>query len=215
MKISILTFDGFNEIDSFVALNVLNRVKADDWDVKVACFSEKAVSMNGVEVFQQETFEDATYSDAVIVGSGRNTKEHIGNAELMSSIRLSSDEQLICSQCSGVLILDELNILKEQEVCTDAVTRPALQKEGYRVLEQPFHAQDNIAMAGGCLGGQYLAGWLIASLLNEQVAKDALRCVAPVGEEDIYVERAFNNIRDYIYDVRSLPRNNVIDIQPE
>jgi hypothetical protein len=31
MRIAILTFDGFNEIDSFVALNLLNRVKRPGW----------------------------------------------------------------------------------------------------------------------------------------------------------------------------------------
>ncbi len=32
MRIAILTFDGFNEIDSFVALNILNRVRREGWN---------------------------------------------------------------------------------------------------------------------------------------------------------------------------------------
>ncbi len=30
MKIAIVTFEAFNEIDSLVTLNILNRVNADD-----------------------------------------------------------------------------------------------------------------------------------------------------------------------------------------
>ena len=34
MQIAILTFDGFNEIDSFVACNVLNRIRG--WKASIA-----------------------------------------------------------------------------------------------------------------------------------------------------------------------------------
>ena len=33
MHIAILTFDGFNELDSFIALGILNRVKRPGWRV--------------------------------------------------------------------------------------------------------------------------------------------------------------------------------------
>ena len=33
MHIAILTFDGFNELDSFIALGILNRVKTPGWRV--------------------------------------------------------------------------------------------------------------------------------------------------------------------------------------
>ena len=36
MRVAILTFDGFNEIDSFVALSMLGRVKRADWSVAIA-----------------------------------------------------------------------------------------------------------------------------------------------------------------------------------
>ena len=31
MRIAGLTFDGFNEIDAFVAFHILNRVKQESW----------------------------------------------------------------------------------------------------------------------------------------------------------------------------------------
>ena len=36
MHIAILTFDGYNELDSLIALGVLNRVKESDWRVSIA-----------------------------------------------------------------------------------------------------------------------------------------------------------------------------------
>ena len=36
MHIAILTFQGFNELDSLIALGILNRVKRPDWRVSIA-----------------------------------------------------------------------------------------------------------------------------------------------------------------------------------
>jgi hypothetical protein len=37
VQIAIVTFEGFNEIDSLVALNILNRVKLPGWRALIAC----------------------------------------------------------------------------------------------------------------------------------------------------------------------------------
>jgi hypothetical protein len=37
MHIAILTFEGFNELDSLVALGILSRVRKAGWRVSIAC----------------------------------------------------------------------------------------------------------------------------------------------------------------------------------
>ncbi len=37
VHIAILTFEGYNELDSLIALGVLNRVGGPDWRVSIAC----------------------------------------------------------------------------------------------------------------------------------------------------------------------------------
>ena len=49
MHIAILTFDGFNELDSLVALGILSRVKRPGWRVSIACPTPRVRSMNGVQ----------------------------------------------------------------------------------------------------------------------------------------------------------------------
>ena len=75
MHIAILTFEGFNEIDSFVALNILNRVKKADWRVSIASPTARVRSMNGVVLEAQASLREACDADAVIVGSGRQTRQ--------------------------------------------------------------------------------------------------------------------------------------------
>jgi hypothetical protein len=48
MHIAILTFDGFNELDSLIALGILNRIKKPGWRVSIASPTERIRSMNGV-----------------------------------------------------------------------------------------------------------------------------------------------------------------------
>ena len=49
MHIAILTFDGFNELDSLIALGILNRVKTPGWRVSIASPTARVRSMNGVQ----------------------------------------------------------------------------------------------------------------------------------------------------------------------
>lgn len=198
MHIAILTFQGFNEIDSFVALNVLNRVQEPDWRVTLCCPENTITSMNGVTVHGQSTLAGAAFVDVVIVGSGTKTREIANNSAIISALDLDPTRQLIGGQCSGVLILAKLGMLTNTPACTDLKTKPWVQEAGIEVLEQPFFASGNIATAGGCLTSHYLAGWIIARTLGEEAAKEALRYVAPVGEKDGYVLRAMRNIGPYL-----------------
>jgi hypothetical protein len=48
MNIAILTFEGFNELDSFIALSILNRMKGSVYNVQITCPTDEVTSMNGV-----------------------------------------------------------------------------------------------------------------------------------------------------------------------
>lgn len=198
MHIAILTFEGFNELDSLISLGILNRIKRPGWRVSIACPSARVKSMNGVVIEAQATLEDASAADAVIVGSGMQTREVARNADLMSRLRLDPSRQLIAAQCSGTLILAKLGLLDGVMACTDLTTRPWVEEAGIRVLEQPFFANGNVATAGGCLAAQYLAAWLITRVEGIEAARSALHYVAPVGEKDAYMARAIANISPYL-----------------
>ncbi|AYQ43724.1 MULTISPECIES: DJ-1/PfpI family protein [Burkholderia cepacia complex] len=198
MHIAILTFQGFNELDSLIALGVLNRIRKPDWRVTLACPEHFVTSMNGVTVQAQSTLADACTADAVIVGSGIQTREVVNDATLMEQLNLDPARQLIGAQCSGTLVLAKLGFLGNIPACTDLTTKPWVVEAGVEVLNQPFFAQGNVATAGGCFASQYLAAWIIARTEGEEAARSALHYVAPVGEKDEYVSRALANIAPYL-----------------
>ncbi len=198
MHIAILTFEGFNEIDSFVALNILNRVRRPDWRVSIASPTARVRSMNGVVLEAQASLREACAADAVIVGSGRQTREVVADPGLMAQLQLDPTRQLLGAQCSGTLVLARLGLLGGLPACTDVVTKPWVEEAGIDVLDQPFIARGNVATAGGCLASQYLAAWIIARLESVEAAAGAIQYVAPVGEKDDYVTRALRNITPFL-----------------
>ena len=198
MNIAILTFDGFNELDSLIALGVLNRVKRPDWRVTLACPTATVTSMNGVTIHAQSSLDDVSDADAVIVGSGIRTREIAADPKLMARLNLDPTRQLIAAQCSGTLLLAKLGLIGTIPACTDLSTKPWVIEAGVEVLNQPFFARGNVATAGGCLASPYLAAWVIARSEGVDAAKAALHYVAPVGEKDDYVAQAMKNIVPYL-----------------
>ena len=195
MHISILTFDGFNELDSFIAYGILNRVRRDDWRVTIASPVERPRSMNGLVVDRQVSLAEACSADAVLVGSGMQTRQIAADDSLMAQLSLDPERQLLAAQCSGALLLAKLGLLNGIPACTDLTTRPWVVEAGVEVLEQPFFQQGNVATAGGCLASVYLAAWLIWRLAGEEAAAQAIHYVAPVGEKDALVQRVLEQLR--------------------
>ena len=198
MHIAILTFDGFNELDSLIAFGILNRIKKPDWRVSLCCPTPTVTSMNGVTMHSQSTLAEACQADAVLFGSGMKTRDITNDPGVIGQLHLDPSRQLIGAQCSGTLMLAKLGFLKAIPACTDLTTKPWVQEAGVKVLNQPFYADGNLATAGGCLSSQYLAAWVIARLEGMNAAKAAIHYVAPVGEKEQYVERAVANITPYL-----------------
>jgi len=198
MRVAVLTFDGFNEIDSLVAAHIINRVDLPGWRAEITGPSEILTSMNGVVIRAQQPLEFAAQADAVIIGSGRKTQEVVEDDALMARLQLDPRRQWIASQCSGALVLIRLGLVSGAPVCTDRKTQAWVEAAGYRVLDEPFHANGRVATAGGCLASHYLAAWLIWCAAGREAAVDALSYVLPHGEEDEYTRRALARVEPFV-----------------
>jgi len=198
MNIAILTFEGFNELDSFIAASIMNRMKEFGWNVQITCPSESVTSMNGVTILAQQPLEFANSADAVLFGSGLQTRDISQDLSILNRLSLNPDKQLIGGQCSGTLLLSVLGLLNNVPACTDLTTKPWVIESGVDVLNQPFFAKGNIATAGGCLASQYLATWVISKLADKSAAESAMHYVAPVAEKDETVKHCLSVVSEYL-----------------
>ena len=198
MKIAILTFEGFNELDSFIALGILNRMRSKGWSAEITSSSPHITSMNGVKIQAQQPLEFANNADVVLFGSGIKTREIADDSKLLSSLHLDPSRQLIGAQCSGTLLMAKKGLIGTLPACTDLTTKPWVQEAGINVIDAPFYAKDNLATAGGCMSSQYLAAWVITKLAGEEEAKEVIYYVAPVGQKEDYVERIISVVKPFL-----------------
>lgn len=190
MQVAILTFDGFNELDSFVAAAILNRLRPYGWTAHITAPTETVTSLNGVIVDRQRPLDFVEEADAVLIGSGVRTRDIAADPSMLARLRPDPTRQLIAAQCSGTLLLAKLGLIGDLPACTDLTSKKWVVEAGVTVIDAPFAAHGNVATAGGCLAAPYLAGWMIARGGSPDLAREALRYVAPVGEKDRFVNHA-------------------------
>ena len=203
MQIAILTFDGFNELDSFIAAGILNRMRPRGWKAFITSPTDQVTSMSGVTVAAERPLEFANEADAVLIGSGIKTRDVAADDMMLARLRLDPSRQLIGAQCSGTLLLAKLGLIGGLPACTDLTTKPWVIEAGVDVIDAPFVAHGNVATAGGCLASQYLAAWTIARGASIRDAEEAVHYVAPVGEKALYVDRALRVVAPFLPEARS------------
>jgi len=198
MQIAILTFDGFNELDSFIAAAILNRLKTKGWAAHITAPIPEITSLNGVTIQRQKPIAFTREADAVLIGSGIGTRSIAADPDMLAQLALDPARQLIGAQCSGTLLLAKLGLIGDLPACTDLTSRPWVTEAGVNVVDAPFVAHGNVATAGGCLASQYLAAWTIARLGSVGDAEEAIHYVAPVGQKQAYVRQAMDAILPFL-----------------
>ena len=87
MHIAILTFEGFNELDSLIALGVLTRARRTGWRVSIAGLAPGVLDERRRARLDGH-LEEAYKADAVVVGSGMRTRELVADPALMAPMAL-------------------------------------------------------------------------------------------------------------------------------
>ena len=200
MRIAVVAYEGFNELDVFANLHVLGRASRirpeAHLHVQLLGQTPQLRSMYGVETACQP-LALLREADAVVIGSG-GTQAAVRDLRFMAELSLNPRRQLIASQCSGALVLQRLGLLADGPACTDATYRPQLEAAGVQVLDQPFFARDNVASAGGCFATAHLSTWVLWRLLGRATAVGTLTSVAPVGREADFVTGVVDAVAPYV-----------------
>lgn len=182
MRIAIIVFDKFTDVDLWLMWDLLNRVQLADWSVRILGECETHVSATGMSIATHGRIEEANDADAVLFVSGAGTRERMRDVAWLDKFNLKPEKQLVGSICSGSLILAALGLLEGKTATTYPTSKTVLEDFGVSVVEKPIVVNGNVATAGGCLALQYLAGWTIERLACKCWRDLVLKSVQPVGE---------------------------------
>jgi putative intracellular protease/amidase len=182
MKVGIVVFDNFTDLDLWLMWDLLNRVRIENWEVKILGENDVHLSATNIEVKTHGRIEEANEADAVLFVSGQGTRDRMSDENWLAKFSLDTEKQLIGSICSGSLILAKLGLLEGKTATTYPTSKEVLESLGVEVIEKPFVNHGNIATAGGCLAQQYLIHWVIESLADKDWADLVVKAIQPVGE---------------------------------
>jgi len=189
-KAVIVAFDHFTDIDIFLPWDLLNRVKHRDRDFQVKIVGTKAShkSARGLELATHGLIEECNDADLVFFGSGFETRNLIRDYAFLGRFKLNPGKQIICSMCSGALIIAALGYLKGLSATTYPTAFEILKSYGVEVIEDHhLVTHGNIGTAAGCLAAVDLIGWAIEKMYNEQVRDDVIASVLPIGQGQVCI----------------------------
>lgn len=198
MQISIVTLDGFSEIDVFLLAGILNQMRGEGWKADIVAANPKITSVNGVIVASQRPLEWANESQVVLFPHGVQVREQAANGKIMGRLNLDPDSQLIGALCGGALLLKGLRLIDKQPVCTDRLNHGLITEAGMKASYAPFRADGNIATAGGRLAAAALAAWVICRLDDEHTARHVLDRVAMAGDEQRFSDAVLSMVLPYL-----------------
>lgn len=187
MRIAMVAFDGFTDVDLFLPWDLFYRVRAPDyaafggeWEVRICADAPRITSYSGLGIDAHESLEWAQSADAVFIVSGPGSREKIKDPAFVEALRLDPARQMIAAIDSGALILARLGLLDGLSATTYPSVFDELQAMGVATERRAFVVHGNVATGGGCLATQDLAAWIVERLVGPAAAAAIVDSVAKV-----------------------------------
>ena len=189
-KITIVAFDKFTDIDVFLAWDLFNRTKfrASDVEVKIVGTKDIHRSVCGINLEMKGQIDECNTADIVFFASGPGTRALINDVDYLNRFKLNPKKQIICSMCSGALILAALGLLDGLSATTYPTAFEELKKYNVEVLEDAhLVTHGNIGTAAGCLAAVDLVGWALEKVFDSKVKDDVIASVLPIGQGQVCI----------------------------
>lgn len=184
MKIGIVLFDQFTDLDFYLPWDLLNRVRllnlSQDWQVFVLGDQPEFRSATGLSVETHKPYAFASACDALLFCSGPQTRSLIHDASFLSQFKFDTQKTFIAGIDSGALIMAALGLLNGKHATTYPTAFQELERLGAIPQRQSFVSEEFIATASRCLSGTQLALWMIEKLIGNEIAAKIYETVRPL-----------------------------------
>ena len=182
--VTIVAFDDCTDIDVFLPWDLFNRMTAKDkgWKVKIVGTAAKHRSSSGLNFETHGDIQECKTADVVFFASGSGTRKLMRNPEYLKQFDLDPEKQIICSMCSGSLILAGLGLLEGLSATTYPSVVNELKSFGVTYEEKSLVTHGNIATAAGCLAALELVSWVLDRTVGVEIRENVMASILPVGK---------------------------------
>jgi transcriptional regulator GlxA family with amidase domain len=180
VRIQILVFDGFDELDVIGPLEVFRRAEAAGAEVEVELAtiarSDEIVSQHGLRIHPDSILsQDA---DLVIVPGGgwiaRSPKgawAEANKGDIPNAIaKLHSNGKTIASVCTGAMLLAKAGLLRGRRAVTHHRAIAELKREGANIAHARVVDGGDLVTSGGVTSGLDLSLWLVKRYFGSKLA---------------------------------------------
>ncbi len=171
MKVEIVVFDGFDELDAIAPFEVLKEAAFGGADVEVGLVTlnetEEIVAAHGLRVRPDgrlgERPEVLIVPGGGFVGhSSRGVRAEIRRGDLPKAIvRLHDAGAMVASVCTGAMLLAAAGLTKGRPATTNHAAMQELGDTGAEVVKARVVDDGDLVTAGGVTSGLDLGLWLI------------------------------------------------------
>jgi transcriptional regulator GlxA family with amidase domain len=171
MKIAIVVFDGFDELDAIGPYEVLRNAARAGVDATVELVTrepaETVTASHGLELRPQGVLDDS-YDLVIVPGGGWMERADAGvwgeiqRGELPDALARGRERgALTASVCTGTMVLSAAGITRGRRATTHHSALEALREEGAEVVEERVVDDGDLVTSGGVTSGIDMALWLV------------------------------------------------------
>jgi transcriptional regulator GlxA family with amidase domain len=184
MRIHILVFDGFDELDALAPYEVFQKAAQEGADCRVSLGSREnrdtVTAANGLEVVPDESLPAATDDSSpdllLVPGGGWNSADggvyrEVQSGELSEAIHAHwATDATIASVCTGAMLLERAGLLEDIPAVTHHTAQSDLADTGVEIVDQRVVDTGDVITAGGISSGLDLGLHLVDREFGEHIA---------------------------------------------
>jgi transcriptional regulator GlxA family with amidase domain len=172
VRIAILVFEGFDELDALGPYEVLRNAALGGADVETLLVTDQAaervIGGHGLAVESQGALEDGTFDLVIVPGGGWNNRAPAGaraeveRGTLPTQLReLHKGGAAIASVCTGGMLAGAAGITKGRPATTHHRALEDLRATGAEIIDARVVDDGDLLSCGGVTAGIDLALWIV------------------------------------------------------
>jgi transcriptional regulator GlxA family with amidase domain len=181
MRVALVAFDDFTDIDLHLAWDLFSRVPG--LGVRIVASAPRIRSSTGLGLDVHGRLDEVVAADAVYITSGKGTRAAVRDPSFMAALALDPARQVIAAVDSGAVILAALGLLRGKRATTypSPDLHEALASHGVTRVDEALVVEGNLATAAQCLAGVDLVAWVVTRLVGAEAAAAAVASVRRLG----------------------------------
>lgn len=180
MRVALIGFEEFADLDLFLPWDLCTRVERPEWEVCILGPGPNLRSAGGLLLPTHGGLEAANKADAVIFAGGGGALREAACPSLRRRLRLEPERQILAGIGSGSCVLGALGYLDSRRVALPKEGASKLEQAGAEVLPEVLVIDENLVTAASSLASGALTCWVLEQLLGSICVRKVLCDVGPL-----------------------------------